>query len=257
MSVTTSKLNMSYLVELIGARSIEELWSLHTRKMSEYGFDRLLYGFTRFRTAHSFGDREDFVVLSNHPAKYVQRFIEEELYMTAPMVRWAADNEGVCSWRRLNELRAAGKLSPSEQRVVEFNQAMGIVSGITISFRDISDRAKAAIGLVGGPDLDQDAVDAIWQDHGEELLVMNEVMHLKVQNLPYACKRAALTRRQREVLEWVGDGKTTQDVATILGVTQATIEKHLRLARETLDVDTTTQAVLKAWFQNQIYLTKI
>ena len=57
-----------------------------------------------------------------------------------------------------------------------------------------------------------------------------------------------------EVLEWVGDGKTTADIATIMGLTLATVEKHLRLARESLDVDTTAQAVLKASFQNQIYV---
>ena len=55
------------------------------------------------------------------------------------------------------------------------------------------------------------------------------------------------------MLEWVGDGKTAQDISTIMGVSPATIEKHLRLAREALDVETTAQAVLKASFQNQLY----
>jgi LuxR family transcriptional regulator len=34
----------------------------------------------------------------------------------------------------------------------------------------------------------------------------------------------------------------------------ATVEKHLRLAREALDVDTTAQAILKASTQNQFFL---
>ena len=50
------------------------------------------------------------------------------------------------------------------------------------------------------------------------------------------------------------DGKTTQDAAEIMGLTPATVEKHLRLAREALDVETTAQAVLKASFQNQIFV---
>ncbi len=73
-------------------------------------------------------------------------------------------------------------------------------------------------------------------------------------NLPLSTARKSLTNRQREALEWVGDGKTTQDIATIMGLTPATIEKHLRLAREALDVETTAQAVLKASFQNQIFV---
>jgi LuxR family transcriptional regulator len=82
---------------------------------------------------------------------------------------------------------------------------------------------------------------------------MNNVVHLKLLTLPYSGTRP-LTRRQRQVLEWVGDGKTTQDIAVLIGLTAATVEKHLRLAREALDVDTTAQAVLKAAFQNQMFV---
>jgi LuxR family transcriptional regulator len=79
------------------------------------------------------------------------------------------------------------------------------------------------------------------------------VAHLKLMTLRYFGSRN-LTKRQREVLECVGDGKTTQDTAMILGLTPATVEKHLRLAREALDVDTTAQAVLKAAFYNQMFV---
>ena len=83
---------------------------------------------------------------------------------------------------------------------------------------------------------------------------MNNILHLKVIQLPYTAARKTLTERQREALEWVGMGKTNQDIATIMGLTAATVEKHLRLARQALDVETTPQAVVKASFQNQIFL---
>ena len=66
-----------------------------------------------------------------------------------------------------------------------------------------------------------------------------------------------LTNCQREALEWVSDGKTTQYIATLMGLTQATVEKHLRLARKVLGVETTAQAVIRAAFQNQIFLSKL
>ena len=72
-------------------------------------------------------------------------------------------------------------------------------------------------------------------------------------SLPYEHPRRALTERQREVLEWVGDGKTIQDIATLMNRKPATVEKHLRLARESLNVETTAQALLKASFLKQIY----
>lgn len=63
-----------------------------------------------------------------------------------------------------------------------------------------------------------------------------------------------MTKRQREALEWVGDGKTMQDTAMLMGLTVATVEKHLLLARDTLAVDTTAQAVFKASFSNQMFV---
>jgi LuxR family transcriptional regulator len=84
--------------------------------------------------------------------------------------------------------------------------------------------------------------------------MLNNVAHLKILSLPFTTMSGRrLTKRQREALEWVGDGKTSQDIAVLMGLTQATVEKHLRLARETLGVETTAQAVLKASFQNQMF----
>lgn len=247
---------LDHLVALIGARSVEDVWALHTRKMAEFGFDRLLYGFTRFRSGTVFAARDDTVVLSNLPPDYIHAYIDEGLFKGGAIAMWVLEHQGACSWRVLHERLARGDLSPDERMVLDFNRSMGLVAGYTISFHEASVRAIGGITLAARPGLDQDAVDAIWASHGTEILVMNEVMHLKVQNLPYAGLRPRLTPRQREVLEWVGDGKTTRDIATILGVSQATVEKHLRLARDSLDVETTAQAVLKAWFQNQIFVSE-
>jgi len=65
-------------------------------------------------------------------------------------------------------------------------------------------------------------------------------------SLPIPTQRNDLTERQKEVLHWVAHGKTSAEIATILGLSSATIEKHLRQARDTLGVSTTTQAVLFA-----------
>ncbi len=243
---------LDHLERITSTTSIEQLWKLHTEMMADFGFDRLIYGFTRFRTAHSFGNREDFLILTNHEPDYVERFVNDGLYFHAPMVRWAAENTGSCSWRWMEENIEA--LTESERKVVAFNRAMEVTAGYSISFRDASVRSKGAIALTGRRGLSQDDLDAVWAEHGRQIIVMNTVAHLKILNLPYKVAGRQLTRRQKEALEWVGDGKTMQDIATIMGLTTATVEKHLRLAREALDVGTTAQAVLKASFQNQIFV---
>jgi len=243
---------VEFLERITNAGTIEVVWGELTRVMAAHGFDRLLYGFTRFRTAHSFGDPEDLLILTNHDRSYTDRFIGDRLYADAPMVRWAAENVGACSWRWIRE--NSEHLTPRERIVAEFNRQMGVHAGIAISFPATSPRAKGGLALTARADIDQDAADAIWERHGRLLLQMANVAHLKITTLPYRGLRRPLTERQREALEWVGEGKTTQDIATIMGLTPATVEKHLRLAREALDVETTAQAVLKASFQNQIFV---
>ncbi len=243
------------LSRIVSAASIEDAWALHTEKMAEYGFDRLIYGYTRFRTGTTLGDLQDALILTNHDPEYVDFFVGEGMYFNGPMVAWASENIGACSWRQIIEHAMKGDLTPKEMEVMAMNQRMGVVAGYTISFHEISLRAKGAIGMTARRGLTQDDVDEIWSEHGEEIELINKVMHLKVTQLPHTTgQRRKLTARQREVLEWVADGKTIQDTATIMGLNPATVEKHLRLARESLDVDTTPQAILKASSQNQFFL---
>ncbi|WP_300550903.1 LuxR family transcriptional regulator [Roseovarius sp.] len=239
---------------LLNASSIEELWGLHTQYMAEYGFDRLIYGYTRYRTATSLGNPDDFVILTNHSNEYTDVFIGEGLYFHAPMVRWALENDGACSWSRLTELNDSGAMTPEERKVYEFNRAQNLSAGYSISFKSLSPRTKGAIALTARPGLTQCEIDEMWGRLGEGILALNNLAHLRILSLPYTPPGRGLTPRQREVLAWVGDGKTVQDIALLVGLTPATVEKHLRLARAALNVETTAQAVLKAAFQNQIFI---
>ena len=239
----------TYLDKLTNAPSVESLWDLHCCKMQKFGFDRLIYGFTRYRSGRSLGDPQDWVLLTNHGDSYMEGFLSHGHVSRAPMIRWALNNTGPCSWKWMADPE---NLTEDEKTAVDFNLNHDVTAGYTVSFLSVSERTKGAIALTARRGLTQDDVEEIWDRFGADIAVMNNVMHLKLQTLPYS--QRALTKRQREVLQWVGDGKTTQDIAVLLELTPATIEKHLRLAREALDVETTAQAVLKAAFYNQMFV---
>ena len=244
----------SYLQQLSNCQSIEELWEAHTKKMAEFGFDRLIYGFTHFWSGKSLGDPGDFILLSNHDREYTDVFVGKQGYMDAPMVNWALNNEGAGSWSMLAQMQADKVLTPEEQRMIDFNRSMGVIAGYTISFKSVSTRSKGAIALTAKEGLSQQDVDAIWDEHGPDIHLMNNMAHLKILSLPYTSPHRVLTKRQLEALAWVGDGKTIQDIAVLMGLTSATVEKHLRLARQALSVETTAQAVLKTALFNQMFV---
>ena len=243
---------LAFIEQVTSARSVEEVWSCLVDKMHEYEFDRLIYGYTRYKTATSFGNMQDILLMTTQSPEYMREFIDNGLYAHAPMVRWARENDGACSWSWMEQ--NLDSFSPSELMVLEFNQRMGVTAGYSISFPETSSRAKGGIALTAKVGLSQAEIDAVWDLHGREILVMNQVAHLAMMSLPQETGRKTLTARQREALQWVGDGKTTQDIAMLMGLTPATVEKHLKLARDVLDAETTAQAVLKAAVINQIYV---
>ncbi|MFN3642244.1 MAG: helix-turn-helix transcriptional regulator [Gemmobacter sp.] len=239
------------LQRIANTQTPEELWALHLATMDGFGFDRVAYGFTRYRRDDSIGDMQDAFFLSNHDRSHPG--FDMAFFMRTPMFRWASRNTGACSWRWAEDQRAAGALTADEIAAMDAARRAGFAAGYTISFSEHSPRAKGAMGLTARPGLTHADVDAIWAQHGEEIHTFCMVMHLRITHMPFRIARRPLTARQREALEWVAEGKTTQDTAVIMGVTPAAVEKHLRLAREALDVETTAHAVAKATMMNHIF----
>jgi len=137
---------------------------------------------------------------------------------------------------------------------MDINTRHGVTAGYSISFPHSFQRSGSGIGLCARRGLSQLEVDGIWERHGQEIDAISKVADLKILSLPFKRQGSKLTDRQTEVLQWVADGKTVNDIAVILNLSAATVEKHLRLARNNLNATTTAQAVLKATIQNQFFI---
>ena len=58
--------------------------------------------------------------------------------------------------------------------------------------------------------------------------------------------KLGLTPRATETLLWLAQGKTNQDIATILGITESTVKKHVQEIFEKLGVETRGAATVRA-----------
>ena len=59
--------------------------------------------------------------------------------------------------------------------------------------------------------------------------------------------KLGLTQREAEVLRWLAEGKTSQEIATILEISPRTVSKHLRRVYQELGVENRHAAVAMAW----------
>jgi DNA-binding CsgD family transcriptional regulator len=239
--------------QIAEAGKVADVWALASGFFASVGFKRANYGFTRFLHHRNLGDPDDAVFLTTQDSDYARFYFQNGFYASTPVYRWAMANSGASTWKWVSDAYAAGELSPDEMDAVRKNASLGIVAGVSISFPGANTRSKGALGLIADKGLSTDNVEAIWAERRHEILAVAHMMHLKIITLPQPSTKRGLTERQRQALEWVADGKTAQDVAILMNVSPAMVEKHLRLAREALNVETTTQAVAKASLLNLIF----
>lgn len=71
-----------------------------------------------------------------------------------------------------------------QQQVLDVNRRMNVTAGYTLSFPSASWRTRGVIAATAKPGLDQDDVDALWEQYGRELEVFANVTHLKIISLP-------------------------------------------------------------------------
>ncbi len=234
------------------AESIDDVWTMLVDSMAEFGFDRLLYGLSYEAGTNEFVSLKDMLILSNHPNSYHDKYLGGGHHRNSPMLSWARTNTGAYLWSNVEKNLA--KLSVEQRTAFEMNRQMGIVAGVTISFGATPPCGRSAMGMTARKGLTQDDVDAVWEEHGRTIFLLCNVAHLKIVTLPRTHMERKLTPRQRAVLRYVGAGKTAPEIARLMGVSPVTVEKHLRLAREGLGVETSAQALLKAAIQAQIFL---
>lgn len=233
--------------------TIEEVWQRTTAALRLFGFASVNYGFTRYRVGLGIGDPDDAFFLSTHALDAVKAFHESGLYLRSADYRWVRDNTGACPWDWVHRERAAGRLTPEECRTLdELGTGRGR-AGMTISFAVTLPRSKGAMGLAAAPGVTQDQVTARWADQGRAIEALCNTAHLKLSQMPMPVPSGRLSDRQREILEWIADGKSLQDVCVLTGLSLSSVEKHLRRARDLLGVDTTAHAVAKASFLNQLF----
>lgn len=233
------------VAEILVATDVTRAWNICCDALEAMGLHAIIYGATRIPTWGILGDAQDALILYRGPQAYADAYIGNEMYLNSPTYEWAEHNDGFTSW---SEAVAQSNSAPSDyqRKIVELNRVHGCLSGFVGSLNHVVPGMRGVVGLSPGRGILQPEADVLWGQIGADVEMLLKLTHLRIATLPQNPQRRPLTSRQREALTWTAQGKTMQDMATIMGLSVATIEKHLRMAREALDAQTTAHAVQKA-----------
>lgn len=243
---------LGILNAIMTAETLNSAWDKLCEAMASYGFTRLMYGRSHFTVGKNLGDEADYMVLSNHDPEYFDFFIRTGLFKRSPFFLWSFENTGFVSWSTLFNLPK--NILANSNELLEANTRFGVTAGYTASFPNALAGQKSVASICSRQGMTQHDVDFIWNSHRQDLEAIWNAFDLKARSLPFPSSEGRLTAKQREILRWVASGKTGQEISIILGVTTSTVEKHLKSARNALDVLTTAQAVAKLSFLNQLHV---
>lgn len=236
------------LEQILGGRDISELERALFDVMGRHGFNNVFYTARFLLTLPSSLTRGDGVLISNLPPEIQRQFGADDMLSQSHWAQWVHLNDGEISSRDL--LQETADLPPT--RMLHTARRPELEATQIISLRDRVLRSRGALILSPRIGASHDEVAELWDRHGRRIRTLARVFHMRMATMRRETS-PVLTPRQREVLEWRSAGKTISEIATILGVTPATIEKHMRLAREALGAETTAQAILKAHVAQELF----
>jgi len=235
----------TFIERLLTARTVPDIKKTFLEAAGTFGFEHVYYAARFMLTVPSAIFHEPPVIISRLPAELRSEVRNLRNPETDGWVHWVTTHDG--------EISSADLVRQWPSPLLDLAGRHGLGAMQILSLRNKVMHSNGGLLLNPYQGADHQVLAQRWEQSGREMQTLCWVMHMRLATIARTAPLSSLTPRQREVLAWRSAGKTVGEVATILGITPATVEKHMRLAREALGVDTTQQAVLKAHVTHQLY----
>jgi len=172
-----------------------------------------------------------------HPG-WSGRYMRRDYVRHSAIAREMLQTRSPYSWEQVLRIR---DVDAAQWRIKNEAKEIGLADGLFTPVR-WSDGSYAAV-VLGGPD--PDLGDPLIRITAE---IVSNYYSAESRRLADAgsAGTTALTRRQRECLAWVRQGKSSSAIGEILGLSVQTVNEHLEDACRRLGVRTRVQAAVEA-----------
>jgi len=239
------------LGDLLGSPTIESLHARMGRIVGDLGFSN--YSYVDVRRLPIAPEPMPFFVTTLPPA-FVSDYLGEQFVGYDPVVRRAATTNAPFSWSDTPDFHTARRRRPGRRsksvQVMEFAREHGYTDGYIIPTHAVDADGHPVSALFSLYWQDDPArlgtadVTPVWLRLAAAMFQqrMEELRH--VQGATDATP--ALTDREIETLLWACRGKTRNETAEILGITDRTVEFHFANAMQKLGVHNKFHAIAVA-----------
>jgi LuxR family transcriptional regulator, activator of conjugal transfer of Ti plasmids len=244
---------IQFVEQLDGAKTLDESKSAFAAALERLGVQYYTYHIVRATTAPG---RLPYI-LGNYPERWVQHYFSEGYLDDDPVVGEALRRQLPFSW---SSIVKPEDLSQRQRRLMDEARDAEISDGMTIPLLGHGVE-NAAVSLVAPGDA-KEAADFLHH-HRHLLHLMALYFHSKAGTALLEAsltakstrRRSILTPREREVLEWVARGKSAWEIASILEISEKSVEFHVDGVKRKLQVFNRTHAVVKAMVMGLISIS--
>ena len=222
------------------AGSVEDIHALCCALCDELGFDHFIYG-ARIPTSFV---KPHMIIISGYPSEWRERYVSQGYLRIDPTVTYCAANFLPLCWDRIEP---TGKESAAIRQFMSESRDFGLKNGV--SFPIHTPNGEFAMLSLSLGDGGEEASSRIFHALPFVQLIALHIHEAarRVVNVVDSCHgRVRLSEREKECLLWSAEGKTSWEIAQILGVSERTVIFHLQNAADKLRVTNRQQAVARA-----------
>jgi len=223
--------------------SLETICSIAENYVQKHDVDKFAVAYVRQEGVEA----TEFVPLSNISEEFLELYAERDYFLLDPLAQFCLRTATPFVWEEILSLRDQ---PPIVRRIYSEAAEFGMPNGFSMPVRTF----EGLLGTVtfAGPRQHFGPQERL------ELEILGLVMHARVAEICHEVNaysmRSRLTDREQETLKWGAMGKTSGEIASILGLTKRTIDQHFENAGRKLGTTNRVQTVVKALRQNMISL---
>ncbi|MES2759847.1 MAG: autoinducer binding domain-containing protein [Pseudomonadota bacterium] len=216
------------------AKSQAEFFEALKAATLEVGFEYCALGL-RFPLPFS---KPQVFMMNNYSAAWQQRYVEGDYLRSDPTVAHAKTSSRPVIWSDSVFADAPALWDDARDHRLHVGWAQpthdlkGVAGLVTLARES---------GPIGEGELRSNVIRMTWLAQAA-----HEVLAGLVDSRPNAAPRNDLTEREREVLRWTADGKTSGEIGDILNLAERTVNFHVNNAMTKLGTSNKTATVLRA-----------
>lgn len=225
------------------AESFSDAFKAFSQSIQRLGYDCANYVLVTDHPSISLPTQFGFA--TDYPAEWIDYYMEQNYQDFDPVWRRIRQRSGIFSWddAELEFLRSVSTTDEAKgycRKVMREANEAGLMDGIAMSFFN-------RFGEIAGIGIARENIHSSPSDEDiAQIYFISNILHDKIQGMHAKATEIVLTRRERDVLSWVAEAKTDDEIATILSVSTSTVRFHLRNIYKKLDVNSRVSATSAA-----------